>query len=118
MKKSIILFLAIILVIGIATIMVQAQVVNRISARCNAGGTIEIDYAYKIYQAEGYTNYIAMLTAGRCQREFRGTVQRTTNLNLAIAQDINSQINTRNISFFPDPFGELDVDGRGSFSLP
>jgi len=32
--------------------------------------------------------------------------------------DINNERNSRQLSFYPDPFGELDVDGRGYFSIP
>lgn len=97
---------------------VQAQVENRISPRCNANGVVDVDYAYKIHAEEEYTNYIAILTAGRCERQFRGQITATSNVESLIVADINGQIESRNLRFYPDPFGETDVDGRGFYTLP
>ncbi len=105
-----------ILLLGI--ILVSAQVGNRISPRCNSNGIIDVDYAYKIHTGEGYTSYIAVLTAGKCERQFRGQIDRTSSVVPYIESDINNQINVRTLSFYPDPFGELEVDGRGYFSIP
>ena len=118
MKKQIIYFVLLIFIIGIVIVAVRAQVENRISTRCNANGIVEVDYAYKIHTEEGYTNYIAILEAGRCKKEFRGQIDRTSNVESAIQADISAQIEARNLYFYPDPFGQSDVDGRGSFSIP
>lgn len=120
MKKQIILFGVIVILIGITLILVEAQVIGNISVspRCNANGIINIDYAYKIYSNEGHTNYIAIITAGRCERQFRGTINRIINVESAIQLDIRNEISTRAIALYPDPFGDLDVDGRGFFQIP
>lgn len=106
------------LLLGIIIVNVNAQVIGRISPRCNANGIIDVDYAYKVYSREGYTNYIAILEAGRCKKEFRGRVNQVTNLDFAITTDINAQIESRTLYFYPDPFQNLDVDGRGFFTIP
>ena len=101
-------------------IAVQAQPSANITInpRCQANGIIDVDYAYKIYSEDGYTNYIAILEAGKCERQFRGTVNRITDLDVAIRDDINTEMETRTIAFHPDPFGDLDVDGRGFYTIP
>lgn len=98
---------------------VKAQTIGNVtvSPRCNSNGQIDIDYAYKIYSTEGHTNYIAMITAGRCERQFRGTINRITNVQTSIELDIRNQITNRALALYPDPFGDLDVDGRGNFVL-
>ncbi len=115
--KTIIPILAILLAIGLI-VLVKAQVTSTISPRCNANGIINVDFAYKIYLNEGHTNYIAMLEAGRCKRDFRGTVNRVADVETAIRLDIANEMLVRSLSFYPDPFGDLDVDGRGSFTIP
>lgn len=111
------IFIIIILGIGFLIINVQAQVIGRISPRCGAT-TIDVDYVYKVHPETTSTNYEVILVAGRCQAKFRGTVQRTTNLGPAIAADINNEIVTRNLTFYPNAFNDNEVDGRGSFSIP
>lgn len=117
-KKVFYVIGGLIILIGFIVFARAQNVGNRISPRCNANGVIDIDYAYKIHAGEGYTNYIAILTAGKCERQFRGQVNSVSNIDPLIEADINNEINTRALSFYPDPFGDSDVDGRGYFSIP
>jgi len=117
MKRKIIYITLAIILIGLIVFVSAQGIGNTISPRCNANGVIEVDYAYKIHADEGYTNYIAILTAGRCEREFRGQVNAISDVELLIEADINNERNSRQLSFYPDPFGDLDVDGRGDFSI-
>lgn len=117
MKRKIIIFTSVLLLVGLLTLIVTAQANTRISPRCNANGIIEVDYAYNIYAQEGYTNYLVILSAGKCERGFYGNVSQTRDVESFIESDIHSQIENRQLWFYPDPFGELDVDGRGYFSI-
>jgi len=104
-------------IIGLAIVFVTAQANTRISPRCNANGVVDVDYAYKIHSEEGYTNYLVVLTAGRCEKQLRGQIRAISNVQPNIEADIINQIENRQLWFYPDPFGELDVDGRGYFSI-
>ncbi|MBS3083908.1 hypothetical protein J4423_03830 [Candidatus Pacearchaeota archaeon] len=117
-NKRLIFVIWAIFLVGLIVFVRAQGVGNRISPRCNANGVVDVDYAYKVHAEEGYTNYIAILTAGRCEREFRGQVNAISDVESLIEADINNERNSRQLSFYPDPFGELDVDGRGYFSIP
>ncbi len=98
-------------------LIVDAQHTVRVSPRCNAQA-VEVDYVYKVHSLEGYTNYLVVLTAGRCTREFRGRVGQVVNVAPFIEAQINARVANQNMSFYPDPFGEIDIDGRGFYALP
>lgn len=117
--NKITIFVILLLTIVSTVLVVKAQGGGTtISPRCNSNGVIDIDYAYKIYSNEGYTNYIAVITSGRCERQFRGTINRITNIEAGIQLDIRNQMTNRSLALYPDPFGNLDVDGRGFFTIP
>jgi len=120
MKNQLILLGVFVILLGITIVFVQAQVIGTttVSLRCNANGQIDIDYAYKIYAEEGHTNYIAIITAGKCERQFRGSINRITNVEASIEADIRNQMSQRQTALYPDPFGDLDVDSRGFFTIP
>lgn len=109
--------LIILLIIGIFIVSVNAQVIGRVSPRCQAS-QVDADYAYKIHASEGYTNYEVRLQAGRCERQFRGTINRISNIDAGIQADIQAQINIRNITWYPDVFADNMIDGRGNFIVP
>ena len=123
--KNILIYLIITFVlIGIIIVTVQAASSPnhniRISPRCDSqNGTIDVDWAYKNHSVEGYIGYIGILKTGRCERMVRGEIRwnSTVYIPRAINQTISATIANENMSFYPDPFKEFDVDGRGFYII-
>lgn len=112
MKSTIIIIVGILLLIGI--IFATAQPVGpsninlfniTISPRCLATN-ITVDIAAVNHTAEGYTNYEARLTAGRCERIIRDFVSETrlTAIMGAISSSINQTIDNTGFDFYPDRY--------------
>lgn len=109
----IIAFLGLMIIVGATLVLVKAQVGGmRIDPYCGSINA-ETIYAYNIYN--GFTNYRAFIIAGDCKKIFDGRVEATSNLNVLIEADIRNKI--RGMYLSPDGFGELNVSGRGRFTI-
>lgn len=111
------IYLAILILLVANLEDIKAQTTRRIATECNAS-TIDSNYSYIQFDNQGYTAYIVVLTAGRCQRSFPGRIQSLTNLNQLIQSDINSQIISRDIYFNLSSSQPGGARGNGGHRVP
>lgn len=112
----------IVVLIGVVIVTVNAQVISgRINRLCGTTtADIIVDLKNHTELNPPVVRYYVGIFAGRCEKEVKGEVNYNINSAIVINNikaDIASQINTRNITLYPSPYEDNEIDGRFNYTL-
>lgn len=99
MNKKLVLVLSSIILMGLALIIVKAQVGNRINANCLSDGVINVTARYESNLDLNTTYYFAVMKTGRCTSAYSNYIRGTHDINRQMVAEVQNEINNRNINF-------------------